>query len=199
MYENQAVACRILRLTYSSLKRKTGTGEALRGFIWSFVDSAETTVVADTVDDMAPLVQVHIAKPEDEFLVARDIATGDETLYKTIKEAAGGLGVSEIDIVAVASGPYRVADKVLRWADADQRWQPTPKFRFRDTKREAKVDPSMYIASLDKDGTATAVFESATAAAEFTGRSRNTINDLVRAGKTWRRAIAGDYGSFVPC
>jgi hypothetical protein len=217
VFENKAVAARLLNFSYDSLDNAVGLTKLVGGRVWSFLTESESSTFVDEVDKSSPRA-TFMRGPDNGAngrthgkIVARDIATGVETPYDSKNDAATMLGLRGEQIAERLDKPMRALGLVFRRFDATQRWEPPASFKYRTAdekgspiKFENRSSPDSYVVSIDEAGNVTGLYENKVAAAQLTGISRSSINNLTDTPQTvkgmkWRSAVPEDYMTFVPC
>ena len=101
--------------------------------------------------------------------------------------------------------------QVFRRFDAPERWEPPSYFKYRTKnnkgegiKFENKCTVEGYVTSLDENGNVTGLFENVVAASHLSDTDRTSLHNLTETprvvkGVWWRKAIPGDYMTFVEC
>jgi hypothetical protein len=217
VFENKAVAARLLNLAYNSIDNAVGTNKCVGERVWSFLTESESSAFVDEVDTSSPRA-TFMNGPDNGAngrthgrIVVRDISTGVETSYESKNDAATMLGLRGEQIGERLDKPMRALGLVFRRFDATERWEPPSIFKFRTTdekgkpiKFENRSSPDSYVVSMDDTGNVTGLYENKVAAAQLTGISRSSINNLTDTPQTvkgmkWRSAVPEDYMTFVPC
>lgn len=217
VFENKAIAARLLNLSYTIIDNAVGTDKLVGGKVWSFLTESESTTFVDEVDTSSPRA-TFMNGPDNGAngrahgkIVARDISSGEETTYDSKNDAASMLGLRGEQIGERLDKPMHALGLVFRRFDSTMRWDPPYSFKFRTTdekgkpiKFENRSSPDSYVVSLDDAGNVTGLYENKVAAAQLTGISRSSINNLTDTPQTvkgtkWRSAVPEDYMTFVPC
>lgn len=217
VFENKAVAARLLNLSYNSIDNAVGTNKCVGERVWSFLTESESSAFVDEVDTSLPRA-TFMNGPDNGAngrthgrIVVRDISTGEETSYESKNDAATMLGLRGEQIGERLDKPMRALGLVFRRFDATERWDPPASFKFRTLdekgkplKFENRSSPDSYVVSMDDAGNVTGLYENKVAAAQLTGISRSSINNLTDTPQTvkgmkWRSAVPEDYMTFVPC
>jgi hypothetical protein len=218
VFENAAIAARALGLAYSSIDNAVGLDKVVAGKVWSLLTESESSTFSESVNTSAPRA-TFVTVPENGadgrtecWVVARDLATGEETAYKSKNNASALTGVRGDHITELLDKPMQAYGKIFRRYHALERWEPPSYFMIRTEDKngkrkefENKCSPQGYVVSLDIAGTVTGLYESKTAAAHLAGIDRTSLNKVTQAspqtvkGVVWRMAVPDDYMTFVPC
>lgn len=216
VYESQAAACKVLRLTSPrNLSDYIRSGRVYLGFIWTEVLDTRTDYgtwsnkeVADPLPVPTPVVTEDTGANGSCHgkIIARNIATGQDITYKCLAKAAGSNGICAHALKGNLNQPRQVRGQVFRTFTATRVWTPPPYFRFNATTFEKKTNG--FVISTSVNGGEKLMYESAKAAAELLNiklwRVQQYINyGKVQCGVVWRSAVEADWNFWTqlptPC
>ena len=209
IYESSSEAAKILGISAESIRHVIDIDNAYGGFIWSTLDDVETGTFTMTDDDIpvgyvAPVAVASLPPPlfaattptanvvstlastyktrghSKGSIIARDIATGDETVFRSMEAAKNQYDMSGHTLAdTLLDKPRQAFGKHWRSHDATRFWNPPAYFKFNPTSFVKKTGG--YIMSTDGSGNKT-MYESISEAHEVGNISLSGIKKSIKEG-----------------